>query len=37
VVKEGEKRAVGDAERTLAQALGSRVASVALRLSAGGG
>jgi NAD(P)H dehydrogenase (quinone) len=37
VVKEGEKRAVSDAERTLAQALGSRVASVALRLSAGGG
>jgi NAD(P)H dehydrogenase (quinone) len=37
VVKEGEKRAVSDAERNLAQALGARVASVALRLAPGGG
>ena len=37
VVKDGERRAVSDSERALAQALGARVASVALRLAAGGG
>ncbi len=35
VVREGERRALTDAERTLAQALGARVASVASRLAAG--
>jgi NAD(P)H dehydrogenase (quinone) len=37
VVREGERRALADGERSLAQALGARVASVALRLAAGGG
>jgi NAD(P)H dehydrogenase (quinone) len=37
VVREGERRALADGERGLAQALGARVASVALRLSAGDG
>jgi len=34
VVPAGERRAMSDAERQLAQALGSRVAGVALRLAA---
>jgi NAD(P)H dehydrogenase (quinone) len=37
VVREGERRALADGERSLAQALGARVASVALRLAADGG
>src|SRR5262245_62816650 len=36
LVREGERRSLGDGERALAQALGARVATVALRLSAGG-
>jgi NAD(P)H dehydrogenase (quinone) len=36
VVREGERRALADGERKLAQSLGARVASVALRLAAGG-
>jgi NAD(P)H dehydrogenase (quinone) len=36
VVREGERPALADAERSLAQALGARVASVALRLAADG-
>lgn len=36
VVREGERRALGDGERTLAQALGARVATVAQKLAAGG-
>src|SRR5688572_21182585 len=35
VVRGGERRALGDAERVLAQALGSRVAGVAVKLSSG--
>jgi NAD(P)H dehydrogenase (quinone) len=34
IVREGERRAITDAERELAQALGARVAAVAARLSA---
>jgi NAD(P)H dehydrogenase (quinone) len=37
VVPAGERRALSDAERQLAQALGQRVASIAARLGAGGG
>ena len=37
VVREGERRVLTDAERSLAQALGARVATVASRLAAGGG
>lgn len=36
VVREGERRVLGDGERALAQALGARVATVAARLAAGG-
>ena len=36
VVRAGEKPALDDAERKLAQALGARVAAIAARLSAGG-
>lgn len=36
VVREGERRALTDGERALAQALGARVATVALRLSVAG-
>ena len=36
IVREGERRALTEGERALAQALGARVASVALRLSAAG-
>lgn len=36
VVREGERRALGEDERALAQALGARVAAVAVRLAAGG-
>jgi NAD(P)H dehydrogenase (quinone) len=36
VVREGERRALTDAERTLAQALGRRVAGVAVKLAASG-
>ena len=36
IVREGERRALGDGERTLAQALGARVATVAVKLAAGG-
>lgn len=36
VVREGERRALGEGERALAQALGARVATVAVRLAAGG-
>lgn len=36
IVREGERRALGDGERTLAQALGARVATVAVKLDAGG-
>lgn len=36
VVREGERRALGEDERALAQALGARVATVAVRLAAGG-
>jgi NAD(P)H dehydrogenase (quinone) len=37
VVPPGERRTLADAERALAQALGARVAGVALRLSSGAG
>jgi NAD(P)H dehydrogenase (quinone) len=37
VVREGERRALADPERALAQALGTRVATIAMRLAAGGG
>lgn len=36
VVRAGERRALGDGERLLAQALGARVATVALKLAGGG-
>lgn len=36
LVREGERRTLGDGERTLAQALGARVATIALKLSSGG-
>jgi NAD(P)H dehydrogenase (quinone) len=36
VVREGERRALGEGERALAQALGARVATVAVKLAAGG-
>ena len=36
IVREGERRALTDGERALAQALGARVATVALRLSGAG-
>jgi NAD(P)H dehydrogenase (quinone) len=36
IVREGERRALTEGERALAHALGARVASVALRLSAAG-
>jgi len=36
IVREGERRALTEGERALAQSLGARVASVALRLSATG-
>ena len=36
IVREGERRGLTEGERALAQALGARVASVALRLSAAG-
>ena len=36
VVREGERRTLGDGERALAQALGARVATVAVKLAAGG-
>jgi NAD(P)H dehydrogenase (quinone) len=36
VVRQGERRALTDAERALAQALGKRVASVAVKLAPGG-
>jgi NAD(P)H dehydrogenase (quinone) len=36
VVREGERRTLGEGERALAQALGARVAAVALKLAGGG-
>jgi NAD(P)H dehydrogenase (quinone) len=36
VVREGSQRALGDGERSLAQALGERVATIAARLAGGG-
>jgi NAD(P)H dehydrogenase (quinone) len=36
IVPEGGKRTLAEGERALAQALGARVAGVALRLGAGG-
>jgi NAD(P)H dehydrogenase (quinone) len=35
IVREGERRALGDGERSLAQALGARVATVAAKLAGG--